>query len=290
MQNVLDSVYNIENLNASAFLTSTGKQAHLNLKKLKDRPDNVPFFRFSYILDPSSAEKRIKQKPTFFSFYLRMPQHTYYKKEGTVEKIFSPATKKKPGKSKMTGLVGKVIKVNLLSSLAETEEEGSSPNDDDKDNSVATLTARAPKMDALFSSGSNVSIGYLGGLGFLDNQNKFYEVFDKDPMLMPANPSDRDSSTTAKSMLDFADQCRLDIYLNACRRCYVGNAMVDKDTSMLEVCREMSSLKQEYRNGNGRLVVDTPEELFMKFLAYIGSLPDCDAEYNFTSRFPVDFR
>jgi len=175
----------------------------------------------------------------------------------------------------MTGLVGKVLKVNLFGSPAETEEEGSSLNDDDKDDSVVTLTARTPKIDALFSSGSNVSIGYFGGLGFLDNQNTFYEVFGKDPMLIPANPSDRDSSTTAKSMLDFADQCRLDIYLYACCRFYVGNATVDKDTSILEVCREIASLNQEYRDGNGRLVVDTPEELFMKFLAYAGSLPDC---------------
>jgi len=93
-------------------------------------------------------------------------------------------------------------------------------------------------------------------------------------MLIPVNPSDRDSSTTAKSMLDFVDQYRLDIYLRAYRRFYVGNATVDKYTSMLEVCREIVSLKQEYRDGNGRLVVDTPEELFMKFLAYAGSLPD----------------
>jgi len=173
MQNVLGSVYNIENLNTSAFPTSTGKQAHLASEKLKDRPDNVTFFRFSYNLDPSSMDKRIKQKPTFFSFCLRLPQHKYYKKEGTVKEIFSPATKQKPGKSKMTGLVGKVLKVNLFGSPAETEEECSSPNDDHKDDSVVTLTARTPKMDALFSSGSNVSIGYFGGLGFTYNQNKF---------------------------------------------------------------------------------------------------------------------
>jgi len=92
---------------------------------------------------------------------------------------------------------------------------------------------------------------------------------------MLANLGDRDSSTTAKSMLDFSDQCRLDISLNACHRFYVVNATVDKNTSMLEVCREIASLKQEYRDGNGRLVVDKPEELFMKFLVYTGSLPDC---------------
>jgi len=96
---------------------------------------------------------------------------------------------------------------------------------------------------------------------------------------MLANLGDRDSSTTAKSMLDFSDQCRLDISLNACHRFYVVNATVDKNTSMLEVCREIASLKQEYRDGNGRLVVDTPEELFMKFLAYAGSLPDCARDW-----------
>jgi len=90
IKNVLDSVYNIDNLNASAFLTSTDKQAHLASEKLEDRPDNVTFFRFSYNLDPSSVDKRINQKPTFFSFCLRLPQHKYYKKEGTVEEIFHP--------------------------------------------------------------------------------------------------------------------------------------------------------------------------------------------------------
>jgi len=140
---------------------------------------------------------------------------------------------------------------------------------------MATLTVRTPKMDDLLSSGSNLSIGYFGGLGYLDDQNKFYEVFGKEPMLVPASPSDRDSSTTAKNMLDFADQCHLDIYLHACCRFYVDNATVDTDTSMLEVCRDIALLKQEYRDGNGRLVVDKLEELFMKFLAYAGSLPDC---------------
>jgi len=175
----------------------------------------------------------------------------------------------------VTGLVGKVLKVNLFGTPAETDDEGFSPKDDDKDDSVVNLTSGTPKMNALFSIGSKFSVGYFGCLGFLDNQNKFYEVFGRDPMLMPENPSDRYIPTTAKSMLEFADQCRLDVYLHECHRFYVGNKTVDKDTCMLEVCREIASLKQEYRDGNGRLVIDTPEELFMKFLAYAGRLPNC---------------
>jgi len=78
----------------------------------------VTFSWFSYNnLNPFSVDKRIKQKPTFCSFCLRLPQHKCYKKEGTVEETFSPATKKKPGKSKMTGLVGKVLK--LIYSVAQ---------------------------------------------------------------------------------------------------------------------------------------------------------------------------
>jgi len=52
----------------------------------------------------------------------------------------------------MTGLVEKVLKVNLFGSPAETEEEGFSPDNNDKYDFVVTLTARTPKMDALFSS------------------------------------------------------------------------------------------------------------------------------------------
>ena len=66
-----------------------------------------------------------------------------------------------------------MLKDNLFGTPDETEDEGSSHKNDDKDDSVVTLTAGAPKMDALFSNGSNISIGYFGGLGLLDNRNKF---------------------------------------------------------------------------------------------------------------------
>ena len=43
----------------------------------------------------------------------------------------------------------------------------------------------------------------------------------------------------------------------------------------MEVCREISLLRQEWRDSHGRLTLDIPEELFIKFLAYAGSLSDC---------------
>ena len=71
IQRALVSVYDINNLNASTFLTTTGKQVKLKLEKVSDRSEGISFFRFSYNLDPSSIDPRIVQKPTLFSFFLR---------------------------------------------------------------------------------------------------------------------------------------------------------------------------------------------------------------------------
>ena len=52
MLKVLGSVYNIVNLNVSAFLTATGTHAQLKLDKLVDMPEALSFFKFPYSLDP----------------------------------------------------------------------------------------------------------------------------------------------------------------------------------------------------------------------------------------------
>jgi len=93
MQRVLGSAYDINNLNASAFLTATDKQVQLKSEKVNDRPEVILFFRFSYNLDPSSIDTRIVQKPTFFSFCLRLPQHRYFTKEDRIEEIYTLVSK-----------------------------------------------------------------------------------------------------------------------------------------------------------------------------------------------------
>ena len=83
-----------------------------------------------------------------------------------------------------------------------------------------------------------------------------------------------DSAITAKLLLDFSEQCHLDIYLHAYRKFYVGSSNIDKNTSAQEVCREISDLRQEWKDKHGKLIVDDPEELFTKFLSLAGNLPD----------------
>jgi len=65
------------------------------------------------------------------------------------------------------------------------------------------------------------------------------------------------------------------MYLNACRKIYVGNVSVDTITSMMEVCRKISELRHDWKDKNGRQVVDMPEELFTKIIALARNLIDC---------------
>lgn len=130
-------------------------------------------------------------------------------------------------------------------------------------------------MDTISKGGIEIRTGYYGSLGFLDNQGQFDETFEHDPVLLPPKPATGDSATTVKMLLTFGDQCRLNMYLNACRQFHMGNATVDKNTNMMEVYHEIAKLKQEYIDSHGRLIVEMPEALFVKSLTYAGSLPDC---------------
>ena len=116
-------------------------------------------------------------------------------------------------------------------------------------------------MSALFGKNAGVSIGYYGGFDFLDKQKKFDNTFGTDPPIINDAPVGKfnENNTTAKQLLEFSDQCRLDVYLHACREFYVGKAKVDKNASMREVCREISLLRQDWRDSHGRLIRDTPK-------------------------------
>ena len=129
-------------------------------------------------------------------------------------------------------------------------------------------------MNILFNNISDAKSGYYGGLEFLDKQDEFNKVFGKNPVLLPPNPTSVDSSTTAKLLLDFSELCHLDVYLYTYCKFYVGSSNIDKNTSAQEVFREISDLRQEWKDKHGKLIVDDPEELLTKFLCLAGNLPD----------------
>jgi len=108
----------------------------------------------------------------------------------------------------------------------------------------------------------------------MDKQDEFDKVFGKNPVLLPPNPTSIDSSTTSKLLLDFNKLCRLDVYLHAYHKFYVGSSNIDKNTSTQEIYREISDLRQEWKDKHVKLIVDDPEELFSKFLSLAGNLPN----------------
>ena len=167
-------------MNASTFLTAIGKHVQLKPEKVSDRPEEILFFRFSYNLDPSSIDPRIVQKPTFFSFCLRLPQHRYFSKEDRVEEIYSSVSKQLSSKtkSKISGIIGVSQKL-FTTPDNRGKEDGSSDDDDDN----LTVTPNTPKMNILFSNMSNAKIGYYGDLGFLDKQDEFDKCVDENPVL-----------------------------------------------------------------------------------------------------------
>ena len=159
-----------------------------------------------------------------------------------------------------------------LFTTPETKGKKDDSSDGNDDNS--TVTPNTPKMNILFSNISDSKTGYYSGLEFMDKQDEFDKVFGKNPVLLPPNPTSINSSTTSKLLLDFNELCRLDLYLHAYRKFYVGNSKIDKNTSTQEIYREILDLRQEWKDKHVKLIVDDPEELFSKFLFLAGNLPN----------------
>ena len=75
-------------------------------------------------------------------------------------------------------------------------------------------------------------------------------------------------------MLDFSELCHLDVYLHTCRKVNISSSNIDKNTNAQEVCREILDLRQKWKDKHGKLIVDDPEELFIKFVSLAGNLSD----------------
>ena len=55
---------------------------------------------------------------------------------------------------------------------------------------------------------------------------------------------------------------------------YIGTDTADTTFYVQEVCNEISQLHQVWKDGKGRVFMDTPEDLYQKYLNQLVSLPD----------------
>ena len=267
---IVTNICKVDHIEPVAFLNSAGTQVVISdPDDLDSRPADITFLRLRCTLDGAAFDKRItKVEPIVFQFCLSLPQHFY----DTDDKTYEPITPI-PASNRIN-----TIARSVLGSFAAGETAPSTPPTNSNIASSPTASSiKSPVMKLFVSAGSstNTSIkkGFYGPLTFLDSQADFDSTFGINPRLLPTNPSNIDSSHLQRNLRQFSDRCKLDIFLHLCMLDYVGSDSIDISLNVQEVCRKISSLCQRY-TVRGKIVTDTPDELFDKFLVLSVSLPD----------------
>ena len=86
-------------------------------------------------------------------------------------------------------------------------------------------------MSRLLSSGqqggTDNCIGYYGPLTFLDSQTAYIKTFGDRPLMLPINPTSTGKNKVQMILREYAEKCKLNVFLHACREFYVGSNAKD---------------------------------------------------------------
>jgi len=240
---VMNHVYNIGNLNPSAFLNSVGKTLKVAPTA---RPEDLTFFRFQCDLDGREIDNRIMMAGDIsFQFCLRLPQHLLNVANNTVEDI-SVTPKKKEGKgSTMSEFMqelsayGSPVKKALFPGRDDSSNDEEEVEIIDKDtgerdfgkeverddaNTAARNKAAAqasaldmisPKFKGMFGKDDKeYKKGYYGPFSFFNSQHEFHQVFGNKPIILKSNPMGGSNKVIKDKLREYGEKCKLDIYLN----------------------------------------------------------------------------
>jgi hypothetical protein len=268
---IMKSAFDIRNLSAAAFINNAGFVIKLQSEDLDDRPEGIGYFRFHCDLDPAVNDKRVMQPAFNFQFSLKLPQHVYHVSDKRVEVVGTP---RKPVTSGIGGLFEHTPRQLFGTEGAQKADDANSDDDNDVPTSPqasAASTLASPKMRFILESGGKTKSGYFGSLDFLESQSAFHSTFGLTPTLLPAHPINK--TEIKQEFQKYCDRCKLDIYLNLCFQDYVGSDNVDTSLNVQEVSRKITSLRQAWKDTQGRAQMDTPDELFNKYLQLSASLP-----------------
>ena len=263
---IVDSILSIGFLDPVAWLTSGGNDIKIpDPADLSVRPADISYIRFRCQMNSSSVDARISTMPDLsFYFCLKLPQSTYNSANGTVTAI---------GGSSIQGTCSGVAQ-NLGKCF--NVASNTPPSTPTSTKLVNATTGSSPAMTLFLSTQktkSNLKQSYYGDTSFLDTQEAFNLTFGTHPIILPSSPTSTKSESCLSVIQEYSDLCKLSIYMYLCRLNYVGNATVDTSLNTLEVCTEISSLRQVHCN-NGRVTHDTPDELFNKFSSLAVHLPN----------------
>ena len=254
MMKVMNSAFIVDNLSASAFLNVLGTVIKIASEILQDRPSGITFP--ALIAGLIQLNNMLAFSKTHFAFNFHCNSHssilipslTKWKILAHQQKIYSVFRKKSRRSLRNYWKSISVFSTPERTGTRNTQTSGSSQN------------PPTPKMSVLFKNGTNIKIGYFGKLEFLDNQTTFTEVFgDKPTILVPNIDIYQDSTSIARSLYSFGEKCNLDVFLYMCRKYYVGHDSIDNLLSVQDVCRQISEIKQEWKNKNGILMQYSPD-------------------------------
>ena len=92
--------------------------------------------------------------------------------------------------------------------------------------------------------------------------------------MLSINPTSTGKNKVQMILREYAEKCKLDVFLHVCREFYVGtNAKDSSAKAVHEICKSLAGLKQLYYD-KGRQVSGTPDILFGKFVNIASSLPN----------------
>ena len=286
---VRKQVFCVDNLSGTRFMFGDGKKVtNMTDGGLDSRPNDIAYFGFQCMLNATeSVDERITQEPLNLHYSLKLPQSMYNPETKQVEEIFS--TPGKRDRALLTQGMGRLFSTPVRRINFETvtdkdgndndkEDEGETKEPGEATNSITSQVITSPKMSRLLSSGekgsNNNRIGYYGPLTFLDNQSEFAITFGVKPHMLPINPTSTGKNEVQMMLREYAEKCKFDIFLEACRDFYVGaNAKDSSAKAVHEICKSITSLNQMYYE-KGRQVSDTPDVLFGKFVNMASSLPN----------------
>ena len=107
---------------------------------------------------------------------------------------------------------------------------------------------------------------------FLDNQHSFDLTFGPNPVLRPYDANKSDEGDVRKKLLEYSNKCMFDTFLDICQQDYVGEIRGNAVTKLIhEVCKQITAIKIEKQHG--QRCVDTPEEIYAKYISILSGLP-----------------
>lgn len=241
---IIDGATKIANLEPVAFLGKDEAGIDVEDPAVDKRPEDISYIRLRCRLEGRAQDSQIQQPPLHFEFSLALPQSRRDTSTGVVETMFG--------------------QLNSHSSA------------------TAAPTINTPsKQSRLFkavqrNNTPKYTVSWYGDASFLDDEEVFAKEFGTDnPPILHTNPRTGDKTETLQTLHEYASLCQFDVALALCRYDYVGSTnVIDSTLAVQEVCKEIGSIQQEYRERNGKKNIRCPDEMYTKYLELTPSLPD----------------